>query len=167
MRREKPSQTPKFSPSASTHFLGCAPKFLSELSQTARGNSPGVSPRPSFYISANPGRGLGRDVATLPPLPNAPKRRVVAARRASSQGMEGVGGATPTFEGFSPHILHRRFQLKVHTNSDRNKSKFSAQQRQYSFSGLCGERTISNAEVPLLASPHSLAVRRDFFSELS
>ncbi len=76
-------------------------------------------PSPIFLKSSEPREGSGEGSSARPraALPNAPKRRVVAARRASSRGMRGVGGATPTIEGFSPHILHQRLQLKVHSNS--------------------------------------------------
>ncbi len=74
-------------------------------------------PRAQLSESASPGGVWGGVIgAPCAALPNAPKRRVVAARRASSLGVEGVGGATPTFEGFSPHILHERLKLKVHAS---------------------------------------------------
>ncbi len=80
-------------PSASSHFLGCAPKSLFRAVLKGVGNSQEF-PTPIFlHFSEFCGRGMGRDVATLPPLPNAPKRRVVAARRASKPWNGGRGGS--------------------------------------------------------------------------
>ena len=91
---------------------------LSEF-QRSPGGGAGEPPRAQLSEPRQPREGSGEGSSARPraALPNAPKRRVVAARRASSRGMRGVGGATPTIEGFSPHILHQRLQLKVHSNS--------------------------------------------------
>ncbi len=78
------------------------------------------------------------------------------------------GESPPTLEGFSPHVLHRRFQLKVHTNSNRKKSKISTQQRQYSFSDLCGGRNhLKRRSFLPPPPPTSLAMRRKSVLKLS
>ena len=143
------------------------------------GRGGGEPPAPSFLNRVSTGRGLGRGLGRghrrgSAALPNAPKRRVVAARRASSRGMRDVGRTACVTrqarapEGFFPHILRWKFQLKVHTNSNRKKSKFSAQQKQYSFSDLCGGRNhLKRRGFLPPPPPTSLAVRRNLFSELS
>ena len=136
------------------------------------GRGGGEPPAPSFLNRVSTGRGLGRGLGRghrrgSAALPNAPKRRVVAARRASSRGMRDVGRTACVTrqarapEGFFPHILRWKFQLKVHTNSNRKKSKFSAQQKQYSFSDLCGGRNhLKRRGFLPPPPPTSLAVRR-------
>ena len=113
MRREKPSQTPKFSPSASSHFLGCAPKFLSELSQTARGNSPGVSPSPAFHIFQRTPGGVWGGVAALPRPPQCAKAPHCCGATRIQPGTEGRGeNNRRRMSRFSPRILHERLSTQ-------------------------------------------------------
>ena len=67
-------------------------------------------PPPNFLNFNAPGRGVGRGHRRgSAALPNAPKRRVVAARRASSLGVGGVRGSNRwRLSRFSPHILYER-----------------------------------------------------------
>ena len=127
-------------PSASTHFLGYAPYFsdnstrflrrrgetrpefsLARLSEFQRSRGEEENP-PRAQLSkprqAREGLGEGSSAGVYPAaLPNAPKRRVVAARRAYKPWSEGRGeNNRRRLSRFSPHILYRRFQLKVHTN---------------------------------------------------
>ena len=143
------------------------------LSLVARGNSSRVFSRPTFYISTNPGRGAGEPHRAQLPEPrqaregsgegsSARERRPPQCAKAPrccgatriqprSRGCAGeppaLRGRHERLRGSPPTSLHRRFQLKVQTNSKRNKSKFSAQQKQYSLAVFAEGETISNAEV--------------------
>ena len=88
-------------------WLCAAFQWLSRaLSPAARENSPGVFPRPVFYISANTGRGVGRVCGSAASSPMRQSAALLRRDAHQSLGMEGVGGATPAPEGFFPHIRH-------------------------------------------------------------
>ena len=97
------------------------------------------------------GRGMGRGQRRggyPAALPNAPKRRVVAARRASKPWSEGRGGSNRRrLSRFFPHIRHGRLRQKVQTNHKRNKFNLSTQQNNILSTVFAEGETISNAEV--------------------
>ncbi len=127
-------------PSASSYFLGCAPHFSGYPPRCPRrrGETRPEFPSPGFLHFNAPGRGAEEppraqlseprqaregygEGSSARPAPPSPMRQSAASLRRDahiSLGVEGVGGATPTFEGFFPHILYQRIQLKLQTDSD-------------------------------------------------